>query len=95
MSMCDACIAASDARAAASANAQESARIELELAIARIVLTTTNQIDGYRVSETLEIVTAECALGINILQDMFIALSDAFGGRSVWGVTVFLPLCLG
>lgn len=45
-------------------------------------LTTTPNLEGWRVSETLDVVTAECAFGMNLFRDMFAGMSDTFGGRS-------------
>jgi uncharacterized protein YbjQ (UPF0145 family) len=47
-----------------------------------VILTTAPYLDGYRVTQTLDIITAECVFGINIFRDMLTALSDVFGGRS-------------
>jgi uncharacterized protein YbjQ (UPF0145 family) len=46
-----------------------------------VILTTGPSIDGYR-TEVIEIVTAECAFGMNVFKDFFAAMSDFFGGRS-------------
>jgi uncharacterized protein YbjQ (UPF0145 family) len=59
---------------------------EEEAEIARlasgVVLTTAPSLEGFRVAETLEIVSAECAFGMHLLQDLLTELSDVFGGRS-------------
>lgn len=47
-----------------------------------VTLTTSNQLEGYAVTETLNIVTAECAMGMNLIVDVFTAATDIFGGRS-------------
>ncbi|MBK7663439.1 MAG: YbjQ family protein [Sterolibacteriaceae bacterium] len=47
-----------------------------------LVLTTAPSIDGYRVSKTLDIVTAECVLGMNMFRDMLTAVTDVIGGPS-------------
>ena len=47
-----------------------------------IVLTTAPSLEGYRVVETLEIVSSECVFGMHLFQDFFAGLSDVFGGRS-------------
>ncbi len=46
------------------------------------LVTTTPTIEGYRITKTLEIVTAECVFGMSIFKDMLAGLSDFFGGRS-------------
>lgn len=47
-----------------------------------ITLTTANSLDGYRVTKTLEIITAESVFGMNFLRDFFSSITDFFGGRS-------------
>ncbi len=39
-------------------------------------------LDGYKVVETLDVITAECVFGMNIFRDFFAGMSDFFGGRS-------------
>lgn len=50
-------------------------------ALNSIILTTANNIDGYT-AEVIDIITSECAFGMNIFKDFFSAVSDVFGGRS-------------
>ncbi|WP_413616124.1 YbjQ family protein [Halomonas cupida] len=47
-----------------------------------VILTTSSQLEGYRVVEHLDIVSAECVFGMNILKDMFAGIRDIFGGRN-------------
>ena len=47
-----------------------------------IILTTAHSLDGYRVTRTLEVITAECVFGMNFLRDFFSSMTDFFGGRS-------------
>jgi uncharacterized protein YbjQ (UPF0145 family) len=47
-----------------------------------MIITTAPSIEGYRVTDTIEIVSAECAYGINIFRDFFVGVSDIVGGRS-------------
>lgn len=47
-----------------------------------IKLSTTAEIAGCIVDETLEIVTAECVFGMSVFKDFFAGMSDFFGGRS-------------
>jgi len=49
---------------------------------ANLPLTTAPSFKGRPVVETLEIIAAECALGMNFLRDLSAAASDIFGGRS-------------
>jgi uncharacterized protein YbjQ (UPF0145 family) len=58
---------------------------DCEKAVERVndlTLTTAPSIEGYRVTETLEILTAECVQGMDALQDLFAAVRDVVGGRS-------------
>ncbi|WP_224962700.1 heavy metal-binding domain-containing protein [Geomonas subterranea] len=47
-----------------------------------VTLTTAPTLEGYRVIETVEIVTAECALGLGLISDLFTAVTDIVGGNS-------------
>ena len=47
-----------------------------------IILTTADSLEGYKVSKTLEVITAECVFGMNFLRDFFSSFTDFFGGRS-------------
>jgi len=51
-------------------------------AINKIILTTAPTLEGYQITETLEVITAECAFGMNIIMDVFASFTDFFGGRS-------------
>lgn len=46
------------------------------------ILTTSSHLEGYRVTEHIDIVSAECVFGMNILKDMFAGFRDFFGGRN-------------
>ncbi|MFG6178625.1 YbjQ family protein [Halomonas sp. THAF12] len=48
----------------------------------RLLLTTSSHLEGYRVTEHLDIVSAECVFGMNVFKDMFSGLRDFFGGRN-------------
>ncbi|MBS9404289.1 YbjQ family protein [Halomonas sp. TRM85114] len=48
----------------------------------RVLLTTSSHLDGYRVTEHVDIVSAECVFGMNVLKDMFAGFRDFFGGRN-------------
>ncbi|MFG6158889.1 YbjQ family protein [Halomonas sp. 1390] len=48
----------------------------------RVILTTSSHLEGYRVTEHVDIVSAECVFGMNILKDMFAGFRDFFGGRN-------------
>ena len=47
-----------------------------------MIITTTNSIEGHRITEYLGIVTGEAILGANIVRDLFAAIRDVVGGRS-------------
>jgi uncharacterized protein YbjQ (UPF0145 family) len=48
----------------------------------RIIVTTTNGIDGKNASQYLGIVTGETIIGANIFKDLFATIRDIVGGRS-------------
>lgn len=48
----------------------------------KMIVTTTNTVEGYRVTSYLGIVTGETILGANVFKDFMAGLSDVFGGRS-------------
>ena len=50
--------------------------------IANIQVTTTPQLDGYCVTKTLDIITAEYVGGVNIFRDYLASVVDIIGGRS-------------
>jgi uncharacterized protein YbjQ (UPF0145 family) len=61
----------------------EQASKVLEPPARAVVVTTAPSIDGYSVIETLDIVTAECVLGVNVFRDLFAGMvTDLIGGRS-------------
>ena len=51
-------------------------------AASAIRLTTVNEVAKHDVEVELEIVSAECVLGMNVWQDFLAKLSDSAGGRS-------------
>lgn len=53
-----------------------------DLAIAKIVLTTTHSVPNRKIGSVLKVVSAECAFGMNLFRDLFAAVTDVFGGRS-------------
>jgi uncharacterized protein YbjQ (UPF0145 family) len=75
----------SDCEKAARQSAQqdvESHKLVAQKRFNDLTLTTAPSIEGYRVIETLEILTAECVHGMDALQDLFAAVRDVVGGRS-------------
>lgn len=51
-------------------------------AIEQVMLTTEAYAVGLNITERIEIVSAECAFGMNIFKDLFASVRDIVGGRS-------------
>ena len=49
----------------------------------RIKVTTASILEGYTITETLDVISAECVFGMNIFKDFFAAVTDVVGGRSL------------
>ncbi|MBT3557366.1 MAG: YbjQ family protein [Rhodospirillales bacterium] len=47
-----------------------------------LIVTTEPMMDEYRVTQRLEVITAECVFGMNLFKDFFASITDIFGGRS-------------
>ena len=47
----------------------------------KIILTTESQVD-FKIDKRIDIITSECAFGMNIFKDMFTGVRDIIGGRS-------------
>ena len=47
-----------------------------------MIVTTTNTVEGKKITRYLGIITGEAILGANIFKDMFAAVTDIVGGRS-------------
>jgi len=47
-----------------------------------LIISTTNNIEGKKITKYLGIITGEAILGANIFRDMFAAVRDIVGGRS-------------
>jgi len=65
---------------ASSAVSKEN-QSQLELEIDAILLTTETA-PNLPITERIEIVTAECAFGMNVFKDLFAGIRDIVGGRS-------------
>ena len=76
------CIQA-DYMASREANS-EQARLKEETRNAEIevIILTTETASSLNIIKRIEIVTAECAFGMNIFRDLFAAVRDIVGGRS-------------
>ena len=59
----------------------EQQDVEYEAEIEAILLTTETA-PNLNITKRLEIVTAECAFGMNIFRDLFASVRDIVGGRS-------------
>ena len=53
-----------------------------EHAIADIILTTSMFVAGREIEHELDVITYECAYGMNIFRDLFASVRDFVGGRS-------------
>ena len=51
-------------------------------AVEAIMLTTEAYPEGLRIGTRIEVVTAECAFGMNVFKDLFAGVRDIVGGRS-------------
>lgn len=51
-------------------------------AIEAVLLTTETYPEGLKITKRIEIVTAECAFGMNVFKDLFAGVRDIVGGRS-------------
>lgn len=58
------------------------ARKEQSAAIERVLLTTETYPEGLSITKRIEVVTAECAFGMNIFKDLFAGVRNVVGGRS-------------
>jgi len=47
-----------------------------------LIVTTETTLDGYEVTQRIDVITAECVFGMNIFRDMFAGIRDILGGRS-------------
>ncbi|MDG3039851.1 YbjQ family protein [Roseicyclus marinus] len=72
--LCNTCVSSGHTKA----NSAAPRKAEVDA----IMLTTETQLDGIRVTRRIEIVTAECAFGMNIFKDLFAGVRDIVGGRS-------------
>lgn len=69
-------------QARAAAHALQANAQQQKLARETLLLTTTPLVPGREISGVLDIVSAECAYGMNILKDLFTNVTDVVGGRS-------------
>src|SRR5680860_677619 len=72
---CTECMAADKFTTNSQQDLQEDAEIDA-------ILLTTETAPNLNINKRLEIVTAECAFGMNIFKDLFSGVRDIVGGRS-------------
>lgn len=56
--------------------------IAIDTLASGIILTTAHTVAGRQIDREVDVITAECAFGMNIFKDVFAAVSDVVGGRS-------------
>ena len=61
---------------------ERAEREQAEVAAINAVLLTTETAPNLPILDRIEIVTAECAFGMNIFKDLFAGVRDIVGGRS-------------
>ncbi|WP_439104762.1 YbjQ family protein [Celeribacter marinus] len=54
----------------------------VQLAEIEAILLTTETVPNLNITKRIEIITAECAFGMNIFKDLFAGVRDIVGGRS-------------
>ncbi|SDZ17570.1 YbjQ family protein [Thermoactinomyces sp. DSM 45892] len=47
-----------------------------------MLVTTTNTLEGYQITDYVGVVSGETILGANVVRDFMASLTDFFGGRS-------------
>ena len=47
-----------------------------------IILTTSYEVAGHTIESEIDVITAQCAYGMNIFKDFFAGIRDLVGGRS-------------
>jgi uncharacterized protein YbjQ (UPF0145 family) len=50
--------------------------------MAHMVVTTTDTVPGHTITKVVDVVSAECAYGMNLFKDFFANVTDVVGGRS-------------
>ena len=57
-------------------------RLKQETAAINAIMLTTETAPSLNITRRIEIITAECAFGMNIFKDLFAGIRDIVGGRS-------------
>lgn len=55
---------------------------ELGRAISCLIATTTESVPGHAITQVVDVVSAECAYGMDLFKDFFAKVTDVVGGRS-------------
>ena len=55
---------------------------ERKAEVEKVMVTTETYPEGLKITKRIEIVTAECAFGMNVFKDLFAGVRDVVGGRS-------------
>ncbi|PWG16251.1 YbjQ family protein [Salibaculum griseiflavum] len=55
---------------------------ECKAKIEKVVLTTETYPERMNITDTIEVITAECAFGMNMFKDLFAGVRNITGGRS-------------
>ncbi len=66
----------------ADLNEQHEFEHARDVEIEAVVLTTEAYSEGLKITKRIEIVTAECAFGMNMFKDLFAGVRNIVGGRS-------------
>ncbi|WP_217810049.1 YbjQ family protein [Salibaculum griseiflavum] len=77
--VCKACYHAAAEEKAQHVYAEQNQR---DADIDAVTLTTETYPEGLKITKRIEVVTAECAFGMNIFKDLFAGVRDIVGGRS-------------
>ena len=79
--ICDDCNDAETAKEIAQQAQEINEKVECNLQIEAVLLTTETA-PNLNITKRIEIVTAECAFGMNIFKDLFAGVRNIVGGRS-------------
>ena len=71
-----------ECRQAGLTKCDASKQMEKNASIESITLTTETYPEGLKITKRIEVVTAECAFGMNIFKDLFAGVRNVVGGRS-------------
>ena len=79
--LCDKCHEANEANKS-SVNLKVSEQAQRVKQVISSIVLTTETAPNLNITKRIEIVTAECAFGMNIFKDLFAGVRDIVGGRS-------------